>query len=82
MARIYVRTADPAPSRWLLRRQKLHAARQEKMAEYACLRRRHDKRAQVARQLVEITSALIAAELKTSQPAAGPAQPAPDLFAD
>lgn len=81
MPRTYLKTADPKPTPTELRRRKLAAVRAEKIAEYARLRQAHDARAKTRRELLDITTALLAAELKQPKPAERPAAPVADLFA-
>lgn len=81
MTRTYLKTADPRPTPTELRRRKLAAIRAEKMAEYARRKAAHDARAKTSRELFEITTALLATELKQPKPAERPAAPVTDLFA-
>lgn len=81
MTRTYLKTADPKPTPTEMRRRKLAAARAEKIAEYARLKQAHDTRAKTSRELLDITTALLAAELKQPKPAERPAAPVADLFA-
>ncbi|MBB3771477.1 phage terminase large subunit-like protein [Angulomicrobium tetraedrale] len=81
MARIYVKTANPRPTPTQMAAHKLRRVRAEKTAEYERERARHSgRRAKVARELVEITTAFLATELKTTSPADRPALPVADLF--
>ncbi|MCS0497889.1 hypothetical protein NVS89_22620 [Ancylobacter sp. MQZ15Z-1] len=80
MARIYVRTADPLADRLQAAQQRLRVARNEKRAEYARLRRYHRPRASIARQLEEITTALLRAELKAMPMRRDRPVPVADLF--
>lgn len=81
MPRTYLKTADPRPTPTELRRRKLAAVRAEKITEYARLKQAHDARAKTSRELLDITTALLAAELKQPKPAERPAAPVADLFA-
>lgn len=81
MSRTYLKTADPKPTPTEMRRRKLAAARADKIAEYKRLKQAHDRRAKTSKELVEITSALIATELKQPKPAVRPPAPVADLFA-
>lgn len=82
MPRLYRRTADPVPPPTEVRRRKLAKQRRDMIAEYERLKQAHGVRADVARDLVKLTAALLATELKPHKPAEKPAKPVADLFAD
>lgn len=80
MPRAYLRTADPQPTPTEKRRRKLAKARSEMIAEYERRKQAHGQRAVLARDLVKLTTTLLATEIKPHKTAERPAPPVADLF--